>query len=162
MKKLPAFTLMELLIGMIISSIVIGFGYATYALIYKQYLNYKSVKEQLVETVQLHAALSTDLRYSELISFRDDKLTFYPKNAPELTYRFYDDWITRTDRELTDTFHIAVTDIRKQFIFPDNELFVKQFSFEATTLKEKEYFNFVKNYSSETLMNYKALLQTNP
>ena len=153
---------MELLIGMIISSIVIGFGYATYALIYKQYLNYKSVKEQLVETVQLHAALSTDLRYSELISFHDDKLTFYPKNAPELTYRFYDDWITRTDRELTDTFHIAVTDIRKQFIFPDNELFVKQFSFEATTLKEKEYFNFVKNYSSETLMNYKALLQTNP
>lgn len=153
---------MELLIGMIISSIVISFGYAAYAIIYKQYLGYKDVKAKMMETTQLYNTLSDDMRTADIVSFNENTLLLYHKNTSGLQYNFYDDFIVRTERELTDTFKIVPLDMKQRFLFPGNTAFVQQFSFEVNTLGEKEYFNFVKNYSSETLMNYKTLTEIVP
>jgi prepilin-type N-terminal cleavage/methylation domain-containing protein len=154
MKKLPAFTLIELLIGMIISSIVIGFGYAAYSLIYKQYLAYKHVKEKVVEITLLNHVLSTDMLNAEIISFNENTLSLVGTNQNSLQYLFQDTLIVRTENELTDTFNISALNVKTDFLFPDQAIFVKQFSFDADALGEKEHFTFTKNYSSETLMNY--------
>ncbi len=156
MKKIAAFTLIELLIGMIISSIVIAFGYSAYTLIYKQYNNYKEIKEKMMEVTQLHEALNTDFHTVEMISFHENTLTFYKKEYP-LEYIFSDEWIIRKERDVADTFRVAATEVHHTQRFPENGLFVQQFSFEVDILKEKEYFNFVKNYTAESLMNYQAL-----
>lgn len=159
MKKLRAFTLIELLIGMIISSIVIGFGYAAYSLIYKQYLGYKNVKERLVETAQLNQILSNDLLNAENISFDENTLSLLKKNPNILQYQFLDTLILRKENEVTDTFRISPVNIQTTFLLRDNKTFLKQFSFDADALGEKEHFTFTKNYSAETLMNYEPLVK---
>jgi prepilin-type N-terminal cleavage/methylation domain-containing protein len=157
MKKLSAFTLIELLIGMIISSIVIGFGYAAYSLIYKQYLSYKQVKEKVVEITLFKQVLSTDMQQAAIISFSENTLSLLNKNKNPLEYHFYDDFIVRKEKELSDTFKISASNVKTNFLFQDQLIFVNEFSFDANVLDEKEHFTFAKNYSSETLMNYEPL-----
>jgi prepilin-type N-terminal cleavage/methylation domain-containing protein len=159
MKKIPAFTLMELLIGMIISSIVIGFGYATYSLIYKQYLGYKDVKEKIVELTQLDHVLRTDLITAEIISFNDNKLFLSGKDFKIVQYHFQDSLIVRTANEVKDTFQVSPVHIKAGFLLPDKMMFLTQFSFDAEALDEKEHFAFTKDYSSETLMTYEPFVK---
>jgi prepilin-type N-terminal cleavage/methylation domain-containing protein len=159
MKKLRAFTLLELLIGMIISSIVIGFGYAAYSLIYKQYLVYKQVKEKIVEITQLDHVLSTDMRNAEIISFNEHTLSLFGQNQHTLEYDFQDSLIVRKENELSDTFKIPAVNIQAGFLLPGNTAFVKQFSFDAAALDEQERFRYTKNYCAETLMNYEPLVK---
>lgn len=161
MKKIAAFTLLELLIGMIISSIVISFGYATYSLIYKQYLSYKTVKAKMMETTQLYSALSSDLFHAQMASFHEHTLLLYNKNKTELKYDFYENDIVRKTGEVVDSFHIAAMNRKEQFLFPDNKQFLTQLSFEINVLDEPEVFNFTKQYCSETLMNYEFLIKAN-
>jgi|SRR3954462_5248529 prepilin-type N-terminal cleavage/methylation domain-containing protein len=156
MKKLPAFTLMELLIGMIISSIVISFGYMAYQLVNEQYLSYKTMKGKLMETTQFNTTFADDIDNAEIVSSEENKIILRNKNAPELEYEFLPASIVRKRSELTDTFKIATTNIKQSFLFPEDNMFLQQFSFEVNMLGEAEFFHFTKNYSSEILMNYKT------
>lgn len=158
-RKLPAFTLMELLVGMIISSIVIGFGYGTYALVYKQYLSYKTVKKEIVEAMQLNSILNSDFAAAENILFNENKLTIDKKDNIYLQYDFNDSIVLRKENEITDTFKIVPVAITASFIFPEQKAVVSTFSFQAKLLDETEGFVFTKNYSAETLMNYEMKLK---
>lgn len=156
MKKLQAFTLMELLVGMIISSIVIGFGYGVYSLMYKQYSSYKIVKREVVGAMQLNSVINNDFSNAEIISFSDNKLTINRHNKLPLQYDFSDSLILRKDNEITDTFKIVPGAIVANYIFPDQKAIVKIFSFDTQVLKEAEHYTFNKDYSAETLMNYEV------
>lgn len=162
MKKIAAFTLMELLIGMIISSIVISFGYMAYNLIYDGFLNFKKVKATMMETNQLNTTFGNDVRNAEIISSNENKLILFNKNEQELRYEFLPDYVLRTHGELTDTFKVATHNIQQHFLFPENNMFLQQFSFDATVLNEPESFQYSKSYSSETLMNYNIFTKANP
>lgn len=154
MRKIAAFTLMELLIGMIVSSIVITFGYMAYSLIYERFLDHKTVKMKMMETLQLNTTLANDLQKAEIISKEEDKLILVTKNGSQLQYEFDDDFIVRKQNETVDTFKVAAKNIQQQFLFPESTMFLQKFSFESEVLNEQEYFYFTKIYSSETLMNY--------
>ncbi|MGQ0827041.1 MAG: PilW family protein [Bacteroidota bacterium] len=156
MKKLRAFTLMELLIGMIVSSIVIGFGYGTFFLIYKQYSSFKTVKIELVDVAQLNSILNHDFAIAEMIAFNENKLIIDRKNNLPLVYNFNDSIILRTDNELVDTFKIVSENIVTNFVFKEQNAVVTGFAFEAKVLNETEQLTFEKHYSSETLMNYEV------
>jgi prepilin-type N-terminal cleavage/methylation domain-containing protein len=155
MKKLSAFTLMELLIGMIISSIVITFGYLAYQLITKQYLSYKTIKQVLVDASQFHTTFTNDLQNAEIANASESKIFLFYKNTPALEYEFAEKYIIRKREDLTDTFKIVSTHIKQECLFPEEKSFLQHFSFEVNLLNELEVFNFEKIYSSETLMNYK-------
>jgi len=159
MKKIRAFTLMELLVGMIISSLVIAFGYGTYSLIYKQYLSYKTVKMEIVNIAQLNSVLNHDFATAEMISFNEHKLNIDRKNSFPLVYNFNDSIILRIDNELTDTFKIVPGNIVTNFVFKEQNTAITNFSFEAKVLNEIEYFTFTKNYSAEILMNYEVRIK---
>jgi prepilin-type N-terminal cleavage/methylation domain-containing protein len=155
MKKLKAFTLMELLIGMIISSMVIASGYYAYSIIFDRFEKYRDVKKKLVTGEQLNSILNNDAFTADLISFRDDELVLTKGPEKSIRYHFYDERIIRTEQEVSDTFAIAAVDIQPQFLFPENNSFVQQFSFKATLLDEKAFFCFTKSYPAELLMQHK-------
>lgn len=155
MKKLRAFTLLELLIGMIISSIVIGFGYAGYTLIYERYLNYNQTKKGIIDVIQLNSVLNNDFINAESAQFGTDKLILYYETAPRKEYDFKEKYILRKDGEQTDTFKLeAATIIAGSGTGGEQiELLVTELSFDAVIHQEKMHFHFVKNYSAETLIN---------
>lgn len=156
MHKLKAFTLMELLVGMVISSIVIAFGYSAYALIYKQYVSYKSVKTTVVETMQLHTTMSNDFNNAECITFGENKLKLSGSNKL-LMYNFIDSLVIRGDQEMSDTFKLAANDIQTTSVFnhgTNNDRLINSLQFDVSVFDNKEHFTFTKRYTAQTLMNY--------
>lgn len=156
MQKIRAFTLLELLIGMIISSIVIGFCYLSYSIIYKQYMSYKILKMEIVETIQFNSILNTDFIKAETVLFHENKLSFNSTYKLPLQYDFNDKYILRKDGETIDTFRLATTNVLPKYLLEPEQLtniIVSGFSFEANVLGELEHFQFTKNYSAETMIN---------
>lgn len=156
MQKVRAFTLLELLIGMIISSIVIGFCYMSYSIIYNQYMSYKILKLEIVETIQFNSILNADFISAETILFNENILILNSTNRSQLQYDFKDSHILRKDGEVTDTFKLIATNILPQYLIESERsipTIVNNFSFDAKVLGEVEHFNFSKNYSAETMIN---------
>lgn len=156
MHKLKAFTLMELLVGMIISSIVIAFAYSAYSLIYKQYVSYRSVKSKVIETMQLHTVMSNDFNNSEYSTFDSNKLKLNTTNNT-LTYNFIDSLIIRIDNELSDTFKLVARTIQVKPVFNDvisNDTLINNIQFDVFVFDNTEHFTFTKKYTAQTLMNY--------
>lgn len=156
MQKIRAFTLLELLIGMIISSIVIGFCYLSYSIIYKQYMSYKILKLEIVETIQFNSILNSDFIKAETVVFGDNKLILNSTNRSSLQYDLMDNYILRKDGEVTDTFNLSAINVLPEYL-PETEpsptSIVTDFSFDAKVLGEMEHFHFTKNYSAETMIN---------
>lgn len=154
--KLPAFTLVELLIGMIVSTIVIGACYVSYSFIYEQYESYRSIKNKTVEAMQLNSIVSVDFMDSELITYKENVLTLKNNNGL-LQYEFVDTLIFRRTNEVIDTFRLSPIDIQAKSIIKNQEketAVINSLSFDAQVLGETEHFSFTKEYSAETLMSY--------
>lgn len=107
--QLKAFTLLELLVGMILSGIVLTATFTSYKIITSQYNNYrdrsKSVTELSFFTSQLEADFSnakTVLRISE----NEIELT---STEHILKYRFTGKYVLRNDLTRIDSFNVAIT-----------------------------------------------------
>lgn len=156
MKKLGAFTLMELLIAMIVSSIVIAFGYSVYSIIYKQYLTYKTSKTEIVSTMQFNTTMNNDFINSVEITFAENTVTIFNKNKEPLHYKFNDDNILRMNNEVTDTFKLAAVNMKEKFVLRSEDLhssLINEISFDSQLAGDTQHFVFRKNYSAATLLN---------
>jgi prepilin-type N-terminal cleavage/methylation domain-containing protein len=155
MKKLKAFTLFELLVGMIISSIVIGFGYAGYTLIYRQYLNYSVTKRGIIDVVQLNAILNNDFITSESAKLEMDKLILNYENGLQKEYSFGEKYILRKEQEYVDTLKIGVMNViaNRNGDEQVTDLLISELSFDAVIHEETMHFHFIKSYSAETFIN---------
>lgn len=155
MKKVKAFTLMELLIGMIISTIVIGFCYMSYSLIYKQFMTYKAIKIELVEAMELNSVLNNDMGNSELILFDNNELTLVNEGKDALKYTFNETAVLRTAAAVVDTFKLKPINIVAHYLANENNLsnVVLSFSFDTDVLGEQEHFQFSKLYDAEMIVS---------
>lgn len=153
MQKLKAFTLMELLIGMIVSAIVISFCYLSYGMIYKQFINYKTIKQELVETMQFHSVLSRDFADAQKVLFKENELTLV--NNKNVNYNFETEFVLRKTGEAVDTFFLKPVNIFADHLVTESDLSkpVVQFSFDALVFGEQEHFLFSKRYDAEMMVN---------
>jgi len=152
---------MELLVGMVIGSIVIALGYSTYAIIYKQYSSYKTIKTKVVETMQLNTLMGRDFINSDIVTYGNNKLILNKPNSV-LEYHFNDSFVTRKQHQLTDTFKLGAINILPKLINGiegDYPGLLTNFTFDVIVLGDTEHFTFAKNYSAETLMNYEIQVQ---
>lgn len=156
MNKLKAFTLLELLIGMLISSLMITFCYTGYSLIYRHFLNYKSIKEEIITSAQLHAALNNDFITSKTINFDADVLTLTRKSAPPLLYIFKANNIIRTDNQTSDVFYLKTRNIKPITLDTSPNMqspYLVSLSFETLFFNESKYFYFSKRYSATSIIS---------
>lgn len=155
MKQISAFTLLELLIGMILSSIVIGFCYTGYSIIHKQYLNYNMIKRQNTSAIQLNSILNTDFVNAGYVMYDSDKLILNSESKSQLPYEFKENYILRSANGLTDTFMFSPVNIKPEYLKESSGLplaIISEFSFDAIILGELEHFHFIKEYSAETMI----------
>lgn len=153
MRKIKAFTLMELMIGMIIGSIVVGFCYSGYRVILKQYYDYKKTKSEVNETMQLATTLATDFAASEAIVYKDNMLIMSQDSAKK-EYEFSERYIIRSINEIKDTFHFAPKELVPVFMDNTTDNIIKDISFKAEIMGEVETFYYTKSYSAEFLMQH--------
>jgi hypothetical protein len=107
-----AFTVQELLIGMVISAIIIGMTYTIYAQINKQLYVYQQNQDEIMEFNQFRQVFSKDIalcQYFKLLNNRELCLVFSNGNY---AYRFENSQVVREREEgIKDTFKLSVAQL---------------------------------------------------
>jgi len=149
-----AFTLIELLIGMIISAILIFFCYTAFSVIYGQYLNYRLIKSNVIKIMEFNTILDNDFNNADVVLFEDNKLILGNEKENNLVYYFYDSVIVRKNKHVLDTFILIPIKLNTSFVSMSLSM-VKDFSFEEK--KTEQHFHFQKTYTSEQLLKYSSV-----
>lgn|GEM_PF-4911702 len=145
---------MELTIGMIIGSIVVGMCYSGYSLILRQYGDYKKTKQQLNEAMRLHTALSSDFTKCLQANYNEGQLLM-TMDSSVINYNFSPAMITRADDETVDTFHLEAKDLKPALLdLTTEQTIIDAFSFNAGIFGEEAPFHYSKNYSSAFLVQH--------
>lgn len=105
--KLPAFTLLELLVGMIISSIVLAAAFSAWNIIGRQHALYRSRHDASTEASFFCSTLRRDFSRADFYNGNSDMLTLQLGNQT-LTYKNAPPVVLRNNGLQTDTFFVAV------------------------------------------------------
>lgn len=116
-KKIKAFTLSEMIIVLILTSIVVGLAFSVLTLVQKQMYGIQQNFNKNTELNKLEASLHLDFNRYSKISYNDlENEIKFSSPMDSISYKFYDD---RIIKEL-DTFNIQLQN--KQFFYDGEKL----------------------------------------
>jgi len=153
--RIKAFTLIEVLITMIISSIVIAFALWSYNNILSYLHRYKQNEAQNQETVLFLGLFNTDFNQANTIKYDRDELVLEYINQSPIYYDFYYDYCIRSTQNISDTLQINIFDIDciKETI---SNTYVSDFYF-TLALSDADYpMHYMKFYTPLQLYNWHA------
>jgi prepilin-type N-terminal cleavage/methylation domain-containing protein len=110
-KQLRAFTLLELLVGMILSGIVLTATFSAYHIITGQYETYRDKSEFDAEVSFFVSQLQSDFSNAKEITRISESEICFSYEKRMLHYKFSEKQVLRTDFLRTDTFHVSVSAI---------------------------------------------------
>lgn len=152
MKKVNAFTLAELVVAMIISSIVMATIYTAYLLIRKQYFRQTTKARALDEYIRFRNALSVDFFYADSLKTGDtDGILLCFKDSSAIEYSFTNEQIVRKSDIATDSFSIPVKRLDLSRYRTTGAL-VKEISLTVMSQGDTIPLLLQKNYDAATLI----------
>ena len=160
-KRVPAFTIMEVTIAMLLSAIVIGITYTVFTIVTRSYRDYQLKHEKMAVVLRLDELLRKDFDRADIIMKDTDGIAM--KNKMQLTkYRFYGDYVLRVGTTV-DTFKVKTDSVVSSF---ENQMITTDASGEQSRVdqldvliileKEKIPYYYYKIYSSVNLINRKS------
>ncbi len=156
MKKLRAFTLLELLFVMILTTIIIGIGYLTFNISTKQLHSYRENSKKISEIFLVTMLLNKDFTEAKSVLKANDSLILTGDGNSSLQYFFTEEYIVRSANSVTDTFYYKTQNRSEKFLDKPadvNRGLVDEIYFEIKTDDERaEIFHAVKAYSAAALM----------
>lgn len=114
-ERIKAYTIMELLVGMALSSLVISSAYYSYLTISKEFNRFRNAKSTILELSELNEQLDREFDFSEKILFSNGLLTFNFVDRKTIRYEFWDTFIIRETEGIKDTFDLKLLDIKIEF-----------------------------------------------
>jgi hypothetical protein len=153
-KRTAAFTLLEILFGMIISGCVIAAGYLGYEMVIKRYISFRESGSTLIGGIALDAVIQSDLISAKTICRAEEG--FICKDSVDIEYQFRKTYVLRKKNTNIDTFQIVS---RQPFYFyegkaqEDKSGYIDRITFFARILNEEETFEFWKEYGAEHQIN---------
>jgi prepilin-type N-terminal cleavage/methylation domain-containing protein len=155
-KKLPAFTIIELMVTMLISSIALGLIYTGYEIVSKQYKSYKISNEIIAEALYLNAIMNIDFANARDVKRNDEGFELIDYLNRITIYELSEEYIVRKVSFSTDTFHIPVQQITYSMlgseIMDEETILIDEVSFYVTVNKETHPFHYKKQYDAAFLM----------
>lgn len=171
-KRLPAFTIMELTVSMLLSALVISITYTALTLVTRSYQSFSQKNEELAGLVRLDELLKRDFLAASSI-YKTESGIALPGAAPDgtqVSYAFGSEAILRRTTLVADTFKVASTAV--QLLFEGQEVRqeaedqtatadgapleaarIDEFNLELLYKEEKYPYHYDKRYSSENLIN---------
>lgn len=107
MRKLRAFTLLELLTGMIVSSIVVAAAFSAFHIVGKQHSLYRERHESSSEASYFCSMLRRDFAKAEVIEHSNGQLVCRTSQS-SVNYKLLTDAVLRSTTAHTDTFRVQV------------------------------------------------------
>lgn len=153
MKRFKAFTIAELIVVMVISTIVLATIYTTYLLIRKQYAKQSGRIGQLNEYLLFKNAFSKDFRIADSVVLAGDinGLQCF-LGGRKIEYAFTDSAIVRTEEPATDTFKLTVEGFETNSL--EAGAFVEQVSLKIIPYRDTVVLKFHKNYDALFLIQH--------
>lgn len=140
--KLKAFTIAELVVGMLLTSLVAGLAYHCFFLFQRQFTQLSERVSNNNEYLLLRKALQTDIDRADAVLDSTGSILMQPQNV---LYTFSNSSITRTQRAVTDSFRMQLISMDVQRV---NNM-VSQIKLQL----QNNSLLFTKIYSAEQLMN---------
>lgn len=108
-KQLKAFTLLELLVGMILSGIVLTATFTSYKIITTQHNNYRDRSKSITELSFFTSQLEADLSNAKTVLFISGNEIQLAAPEHILKYSFTEKYILRNDLSRIDSFNVSIT-----------------------------------------------------
>lgn len=109
--RLPAFTILELMVGLVVTAIVIAMVYFIYTNISRQVISYMAQQQELMEYNQFQSIWHQDVQGCKTIMIKDNRHLVLHMPQQKITYRFTPEYILRRTRTL-DTFWVPAKEVK--------------------------------------------------
>lgn len=151
MKKISAFSLMEIIVVLLLSAIIMSMAFQGYQVFSKYYKEYNQATLEAEDINQLHTLLTKYTLTSKKITHNSSSIYFhFEKEVFEFSFKR--DFLLSTIHDRVDTFFCTTQDLH--FFWLEEEQFVSgelvdEFSFQVVTNKTYP-FAFKKQYDTQT------------
>jgi prepilin-type N-terminal cleavage/methylation domain-containing protein len=149
MKRLKGYTIWEIIIVMVISSIVITLAASVFFRIRNYFHTNTGVYISGTDFIVLSDIMKRDFDRARVIHNKDS-IIYLIDNKSRISYRFSEQYIVRNNNMITDTFHF-VTGRFHVGTLPDHPDMIGQVEFEVILKKLKIPFCYYKQYEKQVL-----------
>jgi type II secretory pathway pseudopilin PulG len=159
MKNLKAFTLLEVSLGMVLMSFVIGFAYSALSIIQQNAHNHGTVQMQLLELNRFYALFKRDFDDSKEARLSTQTVDILKPDGRTIRYVFDELEPLRIDGAAADTFRFETEEMaclfnrEPQFL---NGQLIDEFRLTAYVEEEPYYYHFHKSYAADLLLQIQA------
>ena len=148
--KLKAFTLLELIVVLTVTTLVIALGYSSYQLINRYYINQLDDHQDYEEWATLMYQFQHDFIMSESATLTEGGIQLKHRKDSML-YSWEGDYTIRKMLNRVDTFHIVVTP--NYFYMGKKKQVYGLVDKVEFTMQKVESFTFSKEYTAAILLN---------
>jgi hypothetical protein len=154
MKRIKAYSIIELIVVMLISSIVIATAYQGYLLFFRQYLGFSERSAKIARVSLVDRLLLSDFENS--FDVRKQGYCIYCRYPSHLVrYEFFSGGIIRLQDAVRDTFFMKMQHPQVTFrnLTANEGSLVDRISFSIEREKDSINFSYEKKYGADVLMN---------
>ena len=155
--NLKAFTIIELLVVLALSTIVIFIGWNVHFLISGQFRDYRISKDQYLEVKSLQASLAFDINQANYIVKKENGIEFKFETS-SIEYAFKRETVTKTKNDQEESnyiFDLEVISFQGFFEqLPKQNGLIDKLILNIQMMEQQFNYFYYKNYSSEDLMKW--------
>ena len=151
-RKLKAFTMLELLISMTLTSILVAFSYMGYNQMQKLFLMYAKQHEFITEYNQLNSILQLHAEKADVIEKIDEQHIIFKKDSTTMRLEILPKSMVISYKQRIDTFHFEVKKTNFE-LQQANERLIKGLSSDVFFENQKFRVSFSKQYDAESILN---------
>lgn len=154
-KRLPAFTLPELMAGMIVSALVVAATFAAFHIVQRQTELFRKNAQEAAELSFFSSRFAADFyREGKLLRVSENELQFIREGSMQ-DYRFAARYVLRKDGDVTDTFFVTADHLQcyaQQKLLQENDA-ADEVRFSLRSETKQLSLTFAKPASAKFLMD---------
>lgn len=154
---IPAFSIMEVIVGMAITAIIMGIIFVIFSIVSERMMDYKNQNQLVNDLNRLTYSINKDIFETEKMNIVESEVIFNGYSGEIVKYYFQEDYILRNATSFIDTFRIKLKGIVIDSVKSDSQKLVFRKLKLNVEVNEKEMdLNFYKRiYANELLQTIK-------
>lgn len=125
-KSVPAFSIIEAVVGMAITAIIMGVLFVIFSIITGRMLDFKNQNQLVNDLNRLTYSLNKDIFEKEKMKVLENEIDFNGYTGEKVSYQFSDEYILRNSETFIDTFRIKLNKMTIDTVRSKSEQFVFQ------------------------------------
>lgn len=123
---IPAFSIIETVVGMVITAIIMGVLFVVFSIITGKVFDFKNQNQLVNDLNRFTYSLNKDIFEKEKMKVVENEIHFKGYTGQRVYYQFYDHYILRNSENLIDTFKIKLNKMTVDTVKSKSEQFIFQ------------------------------------